>query len=701
MPPTRRLVLVLLAAMLLPTARGAVAQAPLPPLLDPATVEALADEISGSAAKHTIQELTLQHRTRASRGFRAAADAVARRAASYGLDVEVWELPADGERFYGTQRSRPAWDVEHAELWEVGADGARLRRLADWTTRPVSVAQDSASGRVEGAAMVDVGAGTAAEDYAAKDVAGKLVLTSSQPDRVERLAVDVHGAAGIVSYAQNQRTAWWGEDESLVRWGHLLTFPPPKTFAFMISPGEAATLRARLAAREAPRFDAEVRTTRGAGVYAVVTATIPGADPAVAGEEIVFSCHLDHQRPGANDNASGCAAILEVARTLKTLIDQGRIPPPRRTLRWVWPPEIEGTIALLNAKPELAQRARAAIHLDMVGGDRAVTKAILRVTRGPRSLPTAVSDLAESFGEWLNGRTLVYADSGDPAAARLAVVDPEGTKDALQAELVPFTSGSDHQVWAEGSFRVPAIYLNDWPDRYIHTHQDRVDNIDPTKLGRAAFLAAASGYALASADSSDASAWLEIVRRRAVRRAAETLRRASRLRADGLAAEAANVLSFDLAWERAAALSIDTFAPLSNAQRADLEHFLTDLGRLTGAADAPASPEPTGEVAVVFHRSPEPKGPMGGFGYDYFDDHVARLRAAGEEIATPRLLTWPARWDAEPHGAAWRDEALNLVDGKRGVGEIRDALAAIHGPVPVEVVMEYLEVLERIGVVGR
>ena len=33
-----------------------------------------------------------------------------------------------------------------------------------------------------------------------------------------RLAVERFGVAGIVSYAQNQRTAWWGENENLVRW---------------------------------------------------------------------------------------------------------------------------------------------------------------------------------------------------------------------------------------------------------------------------------------------------------------------------------------------------------------------------------------------------------------------------------------------------------------------------------------------------
>jgi len=36
--------------------------------------------------------------------------------------------------------------------------------------------------------------------------------------------------------------------------------------------------------------------------------------------------------------------------------------------------------------------------------------------------------------------------------------------------------------------------LNDWPDRYIHTNFDTAANIDPTKLKRAAFIGAASGY---------------------------------------------------------------------------------------------------------------------------------------------------------------------------------------------------------------
>ncbi len=469
-----------------------------PPLLPEPVVRAIAAEVSGTAAKRNLQDLTLFHRMRGSRGFRAAAERVRDRAREYGLsEVEILELPADGTVFYGTQRSRPAWDVDFAELWEQRQEGSAWvdgERVASWEARPIVLAQDSAAGEAA-AELVDVGAGTAEADYQGKDVRGKLVLTSSQPGAAYKLAVDRFGAAGIVSYAQNQVTGWWKEDENLVRWGHLDTFPAPKTFAFMVSLKQARAWQERLAAGQPVRLRASVKAGQHPGAYSIATAVIPGADRE---HEIVLSCHLDHQRPGANDNASGCASILEVGRTLAKLVREGRLAAPRRTIRFVWPPEIEGTTSLLNARPDLAARALAVIHMDMVGGDAEITKAVFHVTRSPKSLPTFVNDVGGAFGRFVNEQSYALAATGE---APYPLVDPEGSKRALQAELVDFTEGSDHQVWSEGSWRVPAIYLNDWPDRYIHTHADGVGNIDSTKLLRAAFLGAASAWYLAGLDA--------------------------------------------------------------------------------------------------------------------------------------------------------------------------------------------------------
>jgi aminopeptidase YwaD len=95
------------------------------------------------------------------------------------------------------------------------------------------------------------------------------VLASEQPGPVAELAVAKFGAAGIVSYAQSQRTAWWGDDDTLVRWGHLETFAPYSTFAFMIAPGTARRLQQRLAAGEEILLQAAVEAGRPVFEYFV------------------------------------------------------------------------------------------------------------------------------------------------------------------------------------------------------------------------------------------------------------------------------------------------------------------------------------------------------------------------------------------------------------------------------------------------
>ena len=469
----------LLIALAIASSAGAQAL----PFLTDKEISALASEVSGETAKRTVEGLSRHHRMRGSRGYRAAAEQVVAELKRAGLgDAHIESLPADGKIFYGTQKSRPPWNAEFAELWELDANGERVTRLASWDAAPITLAQDSWSADVK-AELIDVGAGTAEADYANKDVKGKLVLTSAQPGPVAALAVEKFGAAGIVSYAQNQRTAWYGENENLIRWGHLDTFAPVKTFAFMVSLKTARALQGRLARGETVRMHATVRAGQEPGAYEIATATIPGND-----EEIVFSCHLDHPRPGANDNASGCAAILEVARTLSKLIAEKRLEPPRRTIRFVFPPEIEGTLALLNGRREIAARIKAAIHLDMVGGGPE-TKAIFHVTRGPASQPSFIYDIAQSVGELVNEQSAQFASTG---TARWPLTAADGGKEALLAMMSPLSLGSDHQVYSDSSFGIPAIYLNDWPDRYIHTNFDVAANIDSTKLERAAFIAAVS-----------------------------------------------------------------------------------------------------------------------------------------------------------------------------------------------------------------
>jgi hypothetical protein len=653
-------------------------------LLPEPVIAALAQELSGEAAKRNLEYLTRLHRMRGSRAFRAAAEHIANQARAYGLaDVRIEQFPADGKTFYGTQKARPAWDADFAELWELREEKGEwvpAVRLASWDAMPITLAQDSESADVT-AELVDVGDGTAERDYTAKDVRGKIVLAAAQPGAVARLAVERFGAVGIVSYAQNQRTAWWGEDENLIRWGHLDSFAPTKTFGFMVSLKRAREFRQRLGRSETIRLKASVRAGRRAGFYDIVTASIPGADPAYAGEEIAFSCHLDHQLPGANDNASGCVTILEVARTFVKLIAEGRLARPARSLRFIWPPEIEGTLTLLNARPELAARIKAVVHMDMVGGGPE-TKAIFHVARSPASLPSFVNDVAEAFGEFVNEQSAELAATG---RAAYPLVAPEGGKEALLAELAEFDAGSDHQVYTEGSFRIPAISLNDWPDRYIHTNFDSPANIDPTKLKRAAFIGAASAYFLAALAPDQLPAVWRTLQANSLRRTATMLRRRAELPPE----EAANLTRFELGYERALVDSIERFLPVPAGVRTEAARFFEALEKAVGGV-APPPASASGDGRLVFRRNPEIKGPMSVFAYDYFTDHYGEERAR-----SVRLLEFQG---LRGSGGDYAYEVLNFVDGRRTAQEIRDAVSAVYGPIPLDVVVEYLRALESIAV---
>jgi aminopeptidase YwaD len=623
---------------------GPVAAAQTPPLLPQPTVAALANEVSGETAKRNLEGLARLHRQRGSQGFHAAAELIAERARAYGLShVEILRFPADGMIFYGTQRSRLAWDAQEGELSEI--KGGTEIKMASYAAEPIVLAEDSESADVT-ADLIDVGDGTEESDYAGKDVSGKIVLVATPAGAVQDLAVGKLKAAGIISYAQNQKTAWLGDNDNLIRWGHLESFSANPTFAFQVSLRTARTLRDRLLHGEQIRLHAKVKAGQHPAAYEVVTATIDGTSDDA---EIAYSCHLDHQRPGANDNASGCVTILEVARTLQKLIADGKLARPARTIRFIWPPEVEGTTTLLNARPDLARNIKAAIHMDMVGGGLD-TKSVFHVTRGPLSLPSFVHDVAWSFASWVNDQSYAFAAG---AKADYPLIAPEGGKEPLRAEYSAYTMGSDHDVYQDSSFGIPSIYFNDWPDRYIHTNFDTAANIDSTKLKRVALIGAASGYFLANFSATDLPATRRAVAIGKLLRAAQVMQRGQ---------DASVLNQYEAAIDTELG-SKDVFARALPAKMHELQ------------------------------RRPEPRGALMVFGYDYFADHA---KAAG--IPTPKLLSYEGSWGS---GEEYAYEALNFVNGTRSVRQITDALGVEYGPVPQEQVLEYLQALEKIGVLQR
>jgi hypothetical protein len=231
-------------------------------------------------------------------------------------------------------------------------------------------------------------------------------------------------------------------------------------------------------------------------------------------------------------------------------------------------------------------------------------------------------------------------------------------------------------VYQDGSWGIPAIYLHDWPDRYIHTTWDTPDKIDPTKLRRAAFIGAASGYFLAT-PAERTKDWFQWPLPGSHRRGIISNRQYSidnsdklafdRYSADYQAAELGSVSDFDV--PRGGKPLIDR--PWEQTMRAQV----------------------TGDSALLFERVPSVKGPMSVFGYSYLDDKLGP-----EGVGKLRLLQYQGIRGA---GSDYAYEVLNLVNGKLLVAHIRNIVSAIYGPIPMELVLEYLQGLEQAGVVKQ
>src|SRR6266852_4723438 len=663
---------------------------------------ALRDESSGAAPYENLRYLTGLHRVPATAAFDQAAQFVLQRAREYGLaDARSEQFPIDGARRYGLMRSYLAWTVEEARLWEIRPQHLLL---GDWKTDPIHLADYSHSADME-TELVDVGNGASEGDYSGKDVRGKIVLADGVLARVQEFAIAQHGAVGIVSDMPNQTTAWSGLDTTVVRWGHL-DARQPSGFAFMVSHQTAEALRSRSRGSEPVILNAHAKATVGPGHWTVVTATIPGTDSAAG--EIVYSCHLDHERPGANDNGSGCVTILESARVLAHLIDSGQLPRPKRTLRFVWGPEVEGTMAFLASHPEIKQRLRANIHMDMVGGDPFKNKSVFHVTGTPWSLPSFVTDVGAVFLDAIRTAASEYAAGEMPADTGVVETRAggQGTRNELIADVTPYSSGSDHDDYDSSTIAVPSLYLRDWPDIYIHTDHDTLDQIDATKLRRVALLGAASGYVYASISAQQLPTLLPFLTAQAEARLAQVFGAAQQLvddpqlEADVAWYEARNLVHQTLRRESATLHSIveftsgpaeaDTEGAKALADQArNFQKWLDERAKLRGAkGTVPTAPWAGAPDAK---RVPVRAGEFGPLTYQ--NDNVLLARLGKERYAKIKLINSEATpmLNVRDQSELYAYEIVNFVNGKRTVGEIRDAVSAEYGPLPVNLVADYLD----------
>jgi aminopeptidase YwaD len=462
---------------------GVLAQGPVDRCVVPATIrDAILNETSGEEAYRTVQFLAANRDRQAEEYTNAYFETtyVEKMAKQYGLsDVQVEFFP-----------TRDAWDAEEGDLWMIQPT---RKKLASINMVPTALAQGSMNADVE-AEVVYVGPGREA-DYANKDVKGKIVLGSGSVGQaftggIQRGAV---GALGTGSAGVSANSAGYTLDQ--LGWSSVSARPETGGFGFVLSLRQFYELRDLLERGQKVVMKAHVRAKTYPTRMNVTSAAIPGTDPN-AGELITVAHAFETiATPGANDNCTGVATILEVGRTIARLVRDGTLPQPKRTLRFVWGPEISGTTAFMNKHPELQDKLIAALNFDMTGANLKLTDSYLRMKMTPDSLPSYLNDLLGSLLQFVD-QTEIRTQQGDngPFNYRLC---PVGA----------ITSGSDHSVFNNGG--IPAMQFNHWPDNFYHSSHDLIVYVDPTELKRTSFMAAAAFYYLATADVPEAKvlAW--------------------------------------------------------------------------------------------------------------------------------------------------------------------------------------------------
>jgi aminopeptidase YwaD len=646
------------------------------PFWPDAVPEAIHAAVDGQAALESVRALGRFHRVHGSPGYAAAAKWMQEQAKAAGMaDATVEHFPADGSTQYAHFRSYLGWNPQDAQLEEIAP---HARPVARFPELPVALADYSQNADVK-AQLVSVGAGAAAADYQGRDVKGKLVLASGPLPLVHQLAIEERGALGILSDYPNQTTAWSGDDQDLVRWGHLSPYQTANSFAFMLSKRQANAYRARVGAGEVVTLHAVVHAQMTPASFDVVSATIPGTDPAAG--EVVLTAHLCHQSAGANDNASGSAAILQVARALNRAIQSGAIARPRLTIRFLWTPEIAGSQAWLARHPELKGRIVGGVHMDMVGALLGATHSTFHLSRTAQTLPHVLNDIGQAFFDEVSTASARYAEKGGDDYAGFAT--PGGSRDVFLGDVRPLELGSDHEVFQSSGWGVPMLYFHDWPDVTIHTNKDLPENLDATKLGRVTYLGAGIAYTLAALPDAEAPRLLTITRYEGEKQLAEARLRAalSENPRDGalavrerLAMNAASLQTLAQRWPATATVS-RTLTDQLKAQRADVP--------------ALAAKERDQRVPLP---APSIRGPLSVYYYDHFSE---MLKASKVDAAT-----LPALPDFDGDADLMLYEAMNLADGKRSISDIRDIVSGRYAPVPQALIAAHFERLSGVGIVS-
>lgn len=447
--------------------------------------------LSGEKAHETVKQITKFYRSPGSAGYHAATNIIADKLRAGGFDdLEVTRYPLDGELENNHRKMPLAWEPYNAVIRMVNPV---QQELVNFETAPSCLAWWSTPTPPGGqtAELIDVGTGESAEDYNGKDLNGKIAFihTTDRPEGwmyASGLALE-KGAIGILTdyflypmppdrvqekVPHNVQLLRLGANShgGYQAWACAVDYPTGQLISDLLQHGTVT-------------INADIQCRLFKGESQNLLATIPGRD--LPGESVFILSHASTgTKPGANC-AAGVALATEVAVTLKKLIDEGKLPPPRRSIKFLFVNEGLGSQDYISSHLEELPSIKASFCFCSAGNDQHKSKSVLIFSKNPDSIPSFLND----YYQYVMDTT---------QKDKYWVGRDEMDMSSVVFEQVPYTPWSDNSAWA--AFGVPSGLVMSWPDIHFHSQNLTADTVDPKVIQRAALTSAVAAYEIANAD---------------------------------------------------------------------------------------------------------------------------------------------------------------------------------------------------------
>ncbi len=468
-------------------------------------------EMTGDLAFETVSFVEKFWRVVGNTGFNKSVYRIAEQLEKDGYVLEENATDKDVLTYRIETRplKRPTWESVDAT---VTINGEKAPLLAHTTNRNM-IALNSYSTPKEGVTaeviyIKDV------KKLKTTNVKGKIVFAETSPGRIFKTVLD-GGAVGVMTYS-NPEYLQPKKNTTSIQFRSVPLDSVHKSWGIAMSYAAKERLKTALSKGKVS-LNVKVQTKIYKSKELTIVADIKGGEQPK--KRLVFSAHI--QEPGANDNASGVGAALEMASVTAKLVKEGKINP-KRTLTFLWGDEIVSTGRYVKEDSIRAKDIVWGISLDMVGEDTEKTGGTFLIEKMPD--PSAIWTRGnDKHSEW--GGRKMKLDQMKPHYLNDFVIEKfkaQGKRANWIVNTNPYEGGSDHVPFLRGN--IPSVLFWHFTDQFYHTDNDRIDKVSKTTLKNVGTAALVSAFELLNADVNTAKKVLKNIENAAIARLNEELK---------------------------------------------------------------------------------------------------------------------------------------------------------------------------------